>query len=175
MFPILYGGAVFIDGAPAPEGTVVTARVGDWQNQTTVQGNSRYYGLLVAPPTSAYYRTIITFHVEGMTAAEQDLFLPAGGPTFKDSGYDLHFVRPQQQTPTPRPTATPATAPTATAASVTATATSLAPVATATPTVPARISPGGIGGGPVALAGVGAAVLLAAGGFAIWRSRRAHS
>jgi hypothetical protein len=115
VFPILYGGTAYVDGQPAPAGTVLIAKVGDWPNSTTVERNGTYHGLLVSPPTKEYYYRPITFHLGEMTAQEQDVFLPAGEPTFKDSGYDLHFSRAAQPAATPTPSSTflPATTPTA--------------------------------------------------------------
>ncbi|MBI4197808.1 MAG: hypothetical protein HY533_01695, partial [Chloroflexi bacterium] len=96
VFPILYGGTAYVNGQPAPEGAVLVVKVGDWQNRTTVERNGTYHGLMAAPPTKEYYSRPITFHLEEMTAQEQDVFLPAGEPIFKDRVYDLHFSRAPQ-------------------------------------------------------------------------------
>lgn len=92
IYPILYGGTAYVDGQPAPEGATIVAKVGDKEYTAVVQQNGAYLGLLVAPPDKSYYLMPITFHLDGMTATETDVFLPANAPTFKDTGYNVHFV-----------------------------------------------------------------------------------
>ena len=94
--PILYGGRVLIDGEPAPAGTEVVARVGDYETSTTVEvgEEGRYRNLLVAPPSSDYYDMPVTFHALGATALEEDVFRRSGGVVFRttgDAAFDLHF------------------------------------------------------------------------------------
>ena len=95
-FPVLYGGHVLIDGEPASPGTVVTARVGDYEVSTVVEVGEEglYRNLLVQPPSSDYYDMPVTFHVLGATALEQDVFKRSGAPAFKSTGdaaFDLHL------------------------------------------------------------------------------------
>ena len=119
VFPILYGGTVYVDGAPATAGTVIVATVGAREFHATTEPGGAYRNLLVAPPDKSYYFSPITFQLDGLTAQEQDVFLPAGSPTFKDEGYDLHFEKVTGAEPTPTvaalPTVTPTAVPSATA------------------------------------------------------------
>ena len=94
--PVLYGGRVLIDGEPAPAGTEIVARVGDYETGTTVElgEEGRYRNLLVQPPSSSYYDMPVTFHALGATALEEDVFKSSGGVVFKtagDAAFDLHF------------------------------------------------------------------------------------
>ena len=101
-FPILYGGMATVDGEPLPEGTRVTARVGDYETWTTVEKNGTYRNLLLGPPNRDYYTVPVTFHAMGLTAVERDVFLRTGAPLFKSTGFDLHFLRPlAEASPTP--------------------------------------------------------------------------
>lgn len=93
-FPILYGGRALVDGEPVAEETRLVARVGDYETWTTVEKDGAYRNLLVSPPSREYFYVPVTFHAMGLTADEQDVFLPAGAPIFKDVGFDLRFSRP---------------------------------------------------------------------------------
>ncbi len=92
-FPILYGGRALLDGEPIPEGTGLTVRVGDYEAETVVEEDGHYRNLLVAPPIGDYYSQLVTFHALNMAAAEEDLFVEATAPVFKEVGFDLHFTR----------------------------------------------------------------------------------
>ncbi|MBI4339783.1 MAG: hypothetical protein HY680_07500 [Chloroflexi bacterium] len=157
VYPVLYGGTAYVDGQPAPEGARVTARVGDYQVSTLTERRGLYRNLLVAPPTKAYYLMPVTFHLEDLTAQEQDVFLATGGPTFKEVGYDLHFARTGHAIPTatvqPAPSPTPGSPP---------------PTVQPTPTTPGHDSPSP---SPALYAVVVAgAVLLVVGGLLLWRN-----
>ena len=109
--PILYGGRMLIDGEPAPAGTGIVARVGDYETGTTVEVGEEgsYRNLLVQPPSSDYYDMPVTFHALGATALEQDVFKPSGGVVFKatgDAAFDLHFQLSKEAGPEETATAT---------------------------------------------------------------------
>ena len=103
-FPILYGGHVWINDEPAPPGTVLVARVGDYETSTVVEEDGRYQNLLVQPKSSDYYDLPITFHALEATAQENDTFLQSGAPEFK-TAFDLHFHL-SQTGPSAQPTPT---------------------------------------------------------------------
>ena len=90
-FPILYGGHVWINDEPAPPGTVLVVRVGDYETSTMVEEDGLYRNLLVQPQSSDYYGQTVTFHARGAAAQEGDVFTQAGAPEFK-TAFDLHFL-----------------------------------------------------------------------------------
>lgn len=111
-FPILYGGRVYIDGDPAPEGTKLVARVDDYEIWTHVGPDGIYRNLVVGPPSEDYHFAPITFHVDGLQAEETDAFLPSETPTSKDRGFDLHFHTAETwASPSPTPPVMTVTAP----------------------------------------------------------------
>ncbi len=91
--PILYGGRALVDGEPLPEGTRLTARVGDYEAETVVEEDGHYRNLLLAPPSGEYYAQPVTFQALNMTAAETDIFVETLAPVFKDVGFDIQFTR----------------------------------------------------------------------------------
>ena len=95
-FPILYGGIVLADGEPVPEGTRLSAQVGDYETWTNVEENGKYRNLLLGPPDDSYYGKEITFHVLGNIAIEKDTFLPADAPVFKDVEYNLNILTDEE-------------------------------------------------------------------------------
>ena len=106
-FPTLYGGHVWINDKPAPPGTVLVIRVGDYETRTVVEEDGFYRNLLVQPQSSDYYDLPITFHVLGASAQEGDVFIQAGAPEFK-TAFDLHFlISETEPSPTPSVQATP--------------------------------------------------------------------
>ena len=90
-FPTLYGGHVWVNDEPAQIGTVLVARVGDYQTSTVVDEEGLYRNLLVQPQSSDYYGQTVTFHARGTAAQEQDEFPRVSGPVFKTT-FDLHFL-----------------------------------------------------------------------------------
>ena len=107
-FPVLYAGHVWINDEPAPPGTVLVVRVGDYQTSTVVAEDGLYQNLLVQPQSSDYYDLPITFHALGGTAKESDTLLKSGVPEFKTT-FDLHFhLSKTEPLPTPAAQATPA-------------------------------------------------------------------
>ena len=92
-FPILYGGRALVDGEPLPEGTRLTARIGDYEAGVVVEEEGYYRNLLLAPPSGVYYSRPVTFHALNMTAAENDVFVQTAAPVFKDVGFDIHFTQ----------------------------------------------------------------------------------
>ena len=106
-FPILYVGHVWINDEPAPPGTVLVVRVGDYETSTAVEEDGLYRNLLVQPPSSDYYDLPITFHALEATAQENDTFLKSGAPEFK-TAFDLHFpISETAPSPAPSTQATP--------------------------------------------------------------------
>ena len=81
-FPITYNGKVTINGQPAPQGTVVFARVDDYVTEwRLVRADNTYRALSVAPCTTQYFGKKVTFYVNGFAA----------NPTteiFRDGGSD---------------------------------------------------------------------------------------
>ena len=104
-FPTLYGGHVWINDDPAPPGTVLVARVGDYEAMVLVEEDGHYRNLLVQPQSSDYHDLPITFHALGTMAQEGDTFLEAGGPVFK-TAFDFHFQLPKPESSPPAPVQT---------------------------------------------------------------------
>jgi hypothetical protein len=92
-FPTLYGGRALVDGEPLPDGTRLTARIGDYETVVVVEEEGYYRNLLLAPPSGDYYSRAVTFHALNMTAAENDVFVQTAAPVFKDVGFDIHFTQ----------------------------------------------------------------------------------
>ena len=92
-FPTLYGGRALVDGEPLPDGTRLTARIGDYETEVVVEEGGYYRNLLLAPPSGEYYSRPVTFHALNMTAAENDVFVQMAAPVFKDVGFDIHFTQ----------------------------------------------------------------------------------
>ena len=100
--PTIYSGNATVAGLPAPDGLQVHARIRDYQSETvTVQGG-RYLALVVQPPNDSYDKGIVTFHVDGVKAAEFDVYRVGGIPTVEPN-FDLSFATLPQATPTPTP------------------------------------------------------------------------
>ncbi len=130
--PCRFYGTVQLDGAPVPDGTMVTATVaGDTYTTTTPAvkyGSSTYVLMLVPLPGMSYDEGAqITFTIEGYTA-DQTGSWEVGG----NARLDITASIPPPPTPTPAPTATPA--PTFTPAATPTPIPTAAPVTTATPT-----------------------------------------
>jgi len=126
-WPAIYSGSITVDGQPAADGAILTAKIGDSYTSVpvTVSGG-RYVGLAVGGPNSSYLNQVITFHLDDIvTANETDVFLFYQQPELK-SPFDLTFAA--YPLPTPSPTATPTNT----------------PVATATPDVPAAMLISGV-------------------------------
>ena len=99
-----FSGAAFIDGQPAPQGTVVAVFDSGTQiASVSVNASGQYSNLQV--PTAGLF---VTFTVDRLAAAETATTQASGSTTL-----DLNATRPQAATPTsaptPAPTATPPT------------------------------------------------------------------
>lgn len=135
--PVVYGGPALTGGAPAPDGLVIVARIGDYESRPQRTLNGRYDLLTVGPPGADYLYRTITFHMPeyGHQAAETDIFV--GGPSERELTLTFPAV------PTATPTAATAPAPTVTPsprATPTAAAPSLTPRASPTPSpIPTRL------------------------------------
>ena len=103
-------------GAPAGDGLVVVARMGDYESRPQRTLNGRYDLLAVGPPSVDYLYRTITFHLPeyGYQAAETDIFI--GGPSERELALTFPAVSAATPTaPVPTPTATPRLSPTPTA------------------------------------------------------------
>lgn len=81
-FPITYNGTITINGQPAPQGTVVFAKVDDYVTEwRLVRADNTYAALSVGPCTTQYYGKKIVFYVNGFVSA------PAT-ETFRDGSSD---------------------------------------------------------------------------------------
>jgi len=124
--PIIYIGDVTVGGVPAPDGSTVVGKIGDYTSNPITVKNGRVAGLTVGPPDTGYFGMTITFELNEVVVAEEtDVFKTYGLPVTRR---DFNLTFPVIPTPTPLPTNTPL--PTSTPLPATAT-----PVATATPIV----------------------------------------
>ena len=125
-WPYIYSGSVTVAGSPAPDGAMVTARIGTYTSVGVKVKDGRYVGLAVGGPDVTFVNKTITFHLDDVVVAEEtDVFRLLISPELK-SPFDLTF--PAYPTPTPLPTAT---------ATVT-------PIPTATPDIPGPMSVSGV-------------------------------
>ena len=101
QFPHIFVGTVTLDGAPAPDGTVVSARVegvADAAGTTTTSGGS--YNIVADPGEDSWAGLTVTFLVAGSAAAEI--------ATFEHGGADVLDLTATSGAVTPEPTAAPA-------------------------------------------------------------------
>ena len=74
--PYIYGGAVSVNGQPAPDGYTIHATVGDYQSAPATIMGGRYEGLAVAPTGNQYNRQTVMFYL-GNVLADRDGRVPA--------------------------------------------------------------------------------------------------
>ena len=101
QFPHIFVGTVTLDGAPAPDGTVVSARVegvADAAGTTTTSGGS--YNIVADPGEDSWAGLTVTFLVAGSAAGEI--------ATFEHGGADVLDLTATSGAVTPEPTAAPA-------------------------------------------------------------------
>ncbi|MEE8372897.1 MAG: hypothetical protein V3R87_04240 [Dehalococcoidia bacterium] len=151
--PCAFHGTVYLDGAPVPNGTSVTASVGGFLFGTTTPGIVEATGLSYGPSTyylkigpevgSAFSNgAVITFRIASRVAAQtvvwDNAFHPGNNVTLDLTASTVATPSP---TPAPTPTPTPTRAPTPT------------PVPTPVPTaVPTPTPPGIATSNPVSVA-----------------------
>ena len=92
-FPIIYEGTATIGDQPAPDGTLITARVGEAESRSVEVKDGRYRSLLADPST--VYSNIedavgltIEFFADGVKAVETEVFVEG---QFLEAELDLHF------------------------------------------------------------------------------------
>ena len=96
-FPNTYKGNVLIDGSQAPDGTIVFARIKDYQTPDVFVTDGRYKNLILGPPSITYYGKEAVFYaiVDGqeVRADESATFQQANLMTkaFLLNALDLHF------------------------------------------------------------------------------------
>jgi len=96
-FPNTYKGNVLIDGSQAPDGTIVFARIKDYQTPDVFVTDGRYKNLILGPPSITYYGKEAVFYaiVDGqeVRADESATFQQANLMTkaFLLNTLDLHF------------------------------------------------------------------------------------
>ena len=101
QFPHIFVGTVTLDGAPAPEGTVVSAwveGVTDAAGTTTTSGGG--YNIVADPGEDSWAGLTVTFLVAGSAAGEI--------ATFEHGGADVLDLTATSGAVTPEPTAAPA-------------------------------------------------------------------
>ena len=101
QFPHIFVGTVTLDGAPAPDGTVVSAwveGVTDAAGTTTTTGGS--YNIVADPGEDSWAGLTVTFLVAGSAAGEI--------ATFEHGGADVLDLTATSGAVTPEPTAAPA-------------------------------------------------------------------
>jgi hypothetical protein len=105
-----YGTATLADGSLAPDGTVVSAWVGDDEAATAVVESSfqaGFYLLKVAPAIgSSYVGQSVTFLVDGVSTGDSVAWV-----TRSSQELNLSAVTPVPPTPTPAPTPAPTPVP----------------------------------------------------------------
>ena len=126
-FPVIYGGSVFVKGAPAPAGLSVVGCVIDCSRYKSdpvlTDETGRYRTLVVGPPNEAFLNEEITFWIENQFGAIQAAETATFDPTIVSLTRTL-TLRFGEEVPTPPPSA-PMPTPTVTA---TPTATPVLPI-----------------------------------------------
>ncbi len=112
--PTIYSGNAIVAGQPAENGLPVHAQIRDYRSEPVVVEDGRFEALVVQPPNDSYNKGVVTFHIEGIKAAEFDVYILGGLPRI-ESSFDLSFPALPQPTPTstslpPAPTPTPTVA-----------------------------------------------------------------
>ena len=100
QFPDVYTGTVYVGGAQAGAGLIVTASITDWNtSEGATTDASGVYLIAIGPPSSV--SGTINFYVNGVQATETHTFTAGGGPTH------VNLNVTALPTPTPTPTMTP--------------------------------------------------------------------
>ena len=77
--PSVFGGTATLDGAPAPDGTPVSAVIEGTEVAATIVENGAYAFTISQPPGESYSGKTITFLVGGAAAPESGTWEPDGG------------------------------------------------------------------------------------------------
>ena len=111
--PTIYSGAATAEGAPVPDGLLISARVGSYQSEPVAIKNGRYTALTVGPGDATFSGKTVTFHLDGVQALRTDTYIAGGLPTVKlNFGLTFPKLPEPTPTPTPEPTNTPVPTPT---------------------------------------------------------------
>ena len=131
--PSAYAGTIIIAGGSAPQGSVLVARVGDYESLPAVVNGNTYAGLVLDPQDFSLVGQKVEFILNGFTASNTSNYQSGSS----NMGFDLIFVGIPTATPTPvPPTATPTVPPTPTL-----TATPVPPAATPAPPTATPVPP----------------------------------
>ena len=118
-FPVIYGGSVFVQGAPAPAGLSVVGCVIDCSRYKSdpvlTDETGKYRTLVVGPPNETFQNEEITFWIENEFGAIQAAETGTFDPTIVSLtrtlnlrfGEEVPTPPPSTPTVTPTPTATP--------------------------------------------------------------------
>ncbi len=106
LWPMVFSGQVTVGNEPVSEGRDIVARIGSFESRPATTLEGRYVSLSVGPQGRNLLGQPISFHMDGLTAAETALFVEVDGPV--TVALDLSFPAP---TPTPTPTAEPTETP----------------------------------------------------------------
>ena len=102
--PIVYQGAVYVDGVALAEDAELTVRVGDWESTPAPARNGEYINLIVGPPNLDYIGEEVSFHLDGLVAEQRLIFPSLGEPRFELLRLDFTSLEGegplQEETPT---------------------------------------------------------------------------
>ena len=96
-FPNTYKGDVLINGSHAPDGTVIFAKINDYQTPDVFVTDGRYKNLVLGPPSSTYFGKEVVFYAivggQEVRAHDSATFQQANLNTreFLLNTLDLHF------------------------------------------------------------------------------------
>ena len=96
--PMLIGGTITSNGAPAPDGLAIIAIVGSYETEPGFSKDGRYF-LKITPPNATFSNEVITIFAENVQADQRPLF--AGART--DLNFNLTLPVFPEHTPTPTP------------------------------------------------------------------------
>ena len=102
--PSVFGGTATLDGAPAPDGTPVSAVIEGTEVAATIVENGAYAFTISQPPGKSYSGKTITFLVGGATAPESGTWEPDGGGVLNLTGSGGQTANTDQTPQTPQAT-----------------------------------------------------------------------
>lgn len=103
--PYLFAGDASVAGNTAPDGMLVTARIGEYESEPSLIENGRYALLTVSPDlddSRDLQNLPIHFYLDGVKASESVIYKLAGLPVI-DLKFNLTFPNLPVPTPTPTP------------------------------------------------------------------------
>ncbi len=97
--PVVYQGAVYLDGEALSRDAELTVRVGDWESGPVPVRDGAYINLVVGPPSPDYIGEEVTFHLGGLRAEQRFAFPSLGQPRFETLRLDFTAIEGETSLP----------------------------------------------------------------------------